>query len=298
MKKTIQLANSIAEVTPLSENDCIYIVDRKKNEFTYPLHRHDEFELNFVENASGCIRLVGDSIETIGNYDLVLITGENLEHTWQQGTCESDEIREVTIQFSRNLFASELLQRNQFNSIKRMFLDAQCGLVFPMSAIMSVYSKLDKLCELTDSFLQYIHFVEILYELSLCTSACKLSNSSFVHVEQHSDSRRISKVVEYINNHLVDKITLNELSQIAGMTPMAFSRFFKVRTGKSIVDFILDQRLGIASRLLVDSTKSIVEICYESGFNNVSNFNRIFKKRKNMTPKEFRTTYRKKVVLF
>lgn len=297
MDKQLHNTHSITEVTPLSENDCIYIVDRKKGEFTYPLHRHEDFELNFVENAAGCTRLVGDSIETVGNYDLVLIGGGSLEHAWQQGNCVSDDIREITIQFSSEVFSSGLLQRNQFNSIKKMFVDARCGLSFPMSVIMRVYPKLDKLCELTDSFHQFIHFLEILYELSLCHDARKLSNNTFAQAEQHSDSRRITKVVEYINNHLMEKVTLEELAEMAGMTPMAFSRFFKVRTGKNIVDFILDQRLGIASRLLVDTTQSIVEICYESGFNNVSNFNRIFKKRKKMTPKEFRTTYKKKVVL-
>ena len=298
MKKHIQLTDSITEVTPLSESDCIYIVDRKKSEFTYPLHRHEDFELNFVENAAGCTRLVGDSIETIGNYDLVLIGNENLEHTWQQGDCHSKEIREITIQFSKNLFSDELLQRTQFNSIQKMLQAAQCGISFPMSAIMRIYPKLNELCSHTDRFHQYIDFITILHELSLWKDARKLSNNTFIQVEQHSDSRRVSKVIEYINANLMNKIALENLAEVAGMTPMAFSRFFKMRTGKTVVDFILEQRIGFASRLLIDSTKSVVEICYESGFNNVSNFNRIFRKRKNMTPKEFRTTYRKKVVLF
>ncbi len=72
------------EITPLSERDCFYIADRRKTEFTYPIHCHAEYELNFTEHASGVRRVVGDSAEIIGDYDLVLITGKELEHVWEQ----------------------------------------------------------------------------------------------------------------------------------------------------------------------------------------------------------------------
>ena len=80
------------------------------------------------------------------------------------------------------------------------------------------------------------------------------------------------------------------------MTPVSFSRFFKLRTGKSLSDYIIDIRLGHATRQLVDSMKTVAEICYECGFNNLSNFNRIFKKKKGCSPKEFREIYYKKKV--
>ena len=76
------MAEVIHEITPLSERDCFYVVDRHKKEFTYPIHCHSEYELNFIENASGVRRTVGDSVETIGDYDMVLITGNELEHVW------------------------------------------------------------------------------------------------------------------------------------------------------------------------------------------------------------------------
>ena len=90
----------LTEITPLSEKDCFYIIDRHKNEFTYPVHRHKELELNFIENAKGARRIVGDSVESIGDLELVLVGGKNLEHTWAQGDCVSSDIREITIQFS------------------------------------------------------------------------------------------------------------------------------------------------------------------------------------------------------
>ena len=102
---TTPLSNQIIrEITPLSDKDCFYIAERYKTEFTYPIHNHSEFELNFTEKAAGVRRIVGDSSEVIGDYDLVLITGKDLEHVWEQNDCHSKEIREITIQFSSDLF--------------------------------------------------------------------------------------------------------------------------------------------------------------------------------------------------
>ena len=135
----------IREITPLSDKDCFYIAERHKTEFTYPIHNHAEFELNFCEKAAGVRRIVGDSAEVIGEYDLVLITGKDLEHVWEQNECNSKEIREITIQFSSDLFFKSFIHKNQFDSIRRMLERAQKGLCFPMSAILKVYSMLDTL---------------------------------------------------------------------------------------------------------------------------------------------------------
>lgn len=287
-------SNIIREITPLSDKDCFYIAERYKTEFTYPIHSHLEYELNFTEKAAGVRRVVGDSAEVIGDYDLVLITGEQLEHVWEQYECTSKEIREITIQFSADLFFKSFINKNQFDTIRKMLERAKKGLCFPMSAILKVYSKLDTLASEKEGFYAVIKFLTILYELSLCEDAYTLSSSSFAKIGVHSDSRRVQKVQEYINAHYKDEIRLNFLADMVGMTPVSFSRFFKLRTGKNLSDYIIDIRLGFAARLLVDSTMSVAEICYECGFNNLSNFNRIFKKKKACSPKEFRENYRKK----
>ena len=282
----------IREITPLSDKDCFYIAERHKTEFTYPIHNHAEFELNFCEKAAGVRRIVGDSAEVIGEYDLVLITGKDLEHVWEQNECNSKEIREITIQFSSDLFFKSFIHKNQFDSIRRMLERAQKGLCFPMSAILKVYSMLDTLASENQGFYAVLKFMTILYELSLFEEEARtLSSSSFAKIDIHSDSRRIQ---EYINLHYKEEIRLNQLADMVGMTAVSFSRFFKLRTGKNLSDYLIDIRLGFASRLLVDSTMSVAEICYDCGFNNLSNFNRIFKKKKECSPKEFRENYRKK----
>ena len=119
------------EITPLSDRDCFYIADRRKTEFTYPIHCHAEFELNFTEHAAGVRRVVGDSAEVISDYDLVLITGKELEHVWEQHECTSKEIREITIQFSSDLFFKNFMNKNQFDSIRRMLERRNAALVSP-----------------------------------------------------------------------------------------------------------------------------------------------------------------------
>jgi AraC-like DNA-binding protein len=283
----------IHEITPLMSKDVMFIADRKKKEFTYPIHNHEVFELNFVEHASGVRRIVGDSSEVIGDYDLVLITSPELEHVWLQNSCKSDNIREITIQFDFDISEDGFFGRNPFRTVRYMMNEARKGLAFPLSAIMKVYNQLTTLSQEHDSFYAFTKFMTILYELSTCDGVRTLATSSYAKVEEASDSRRVLKVKNYIAKHYREDIRLATLSDVAGMSPSAFSRFFKLHTGRNLSEYIIDQRLGYASRLLVDSTNSIAEIGFACGFNNLSNFNRIFKKKKGCSPSEFRENYHK-----
>lgn len=281
------------EVSQLMDKDVLYIAERRKKEFTYPIHNHEVFELNFVEHAPGVRRIVGDSNEVIGEYDLVLITSPDLEHVWEQNECISEDIREVTVHFLLDFSDRSIFSHNPFNSMKKMMMEARKGLCFPMEAIMKVYTMLDTLSTIKDGFYAFLQFLAILYELSRCSGARTLATSSFAKVDVASDSRRVLKVKNYISEHYTQDIRLSELAEIAGMSPSAFSRFFKLHTGRNLTDYIIDMRLGFASRMLVDSTNSVAEICYSCGFNNLSNFNRIFRKKKGCSPSKFRESYHK-----
>ena len=284
----------IHEITPLMGKDVLYIAERRKKEFTYPIHNHKVFELNFVEHAPGVRRIVGDSNEVIGDYDLVLITSPDLEHVWEQNDCISEDIHEITVHFEFD-FSDEnsIFARNPFTSVRKMMNEARKGLCFPMEAIMKVYQLLNTLSSESDGYYAFIKFLTILYELSRCDGARTLATSSYAKVEVASDSRRVLKVKDYISKNYMNEIRLNDVASLAGMSPSAFSRFFKLHTGRNLSDYIIDMRLGYASRMLVDSTHSIAEIGYGCGFNNLSNFNRIFKKKKGCSPSEFRENYHK-----
>lgn len=291
------MSKVFTEITQLSEKDCLYIVERHKTKFTYPLHRHKEYELNFIENASGVRRIVGDSVAEIGDYELVLIGGHNLEHVWEQGSCESNDIREITVQFSDTLFSDDLLSKNQFASIKKMLKRADHGLVFPMSSIMKVYPTLVSLPDEKERFVQFLKFLYILYELSIAEGVNVLASSSFAHTSRDVESRRVLKVKEYIDQHYAEQIRLDDLADLVGMSPVSFSRFFRQRTGRTLSDYIIDIRLGYAARMLAETSVNISEICYECGFNNLSNFNRTFKAKRGFTPREFRAMFKKNKVI-
>ena len=135
------------------------------------------------------------------------------------------DIREITIQFSPDLFFGNVVNKNQFDSIRRMLERAQCGLSFPMQAIMKVYNWLDKLASEEQGFYAVMNFLRILYELSLYDNARVLSSSSFAKIETFSDSRRVQKVQKYISTHYQEDIRLGFIGRYGGHDPGLFQPF-------------------------------------------------------------------------
>ncbi len=289
---------SLFEITPLSEADCLYVIERNKTEFNFPIHTHREFELNYVENAAGAQRTVGDSIEEIGDYELVLIANDSLEHGWQNGSLpKGRNIREITIQFSDDWLSDKLLSKNQFHSIRTMLQQGSKGLAFPLSTILGVRSLLNSLTNEGKGFYMVTTFLTLLYELSVSEGARTLASTAFAQSDSYIQSRRIRAVDAWLRKNFNRDIKLGEAAAIASMSETAFSRFFSLHTGKSFTDYLIDIRLGNAARMLVDTNRTVSEICYECGYNNVSNFNRIFRREKGCTPSEFREMYHKKQVI-
>ena len=143
----------LREITPLGEHDFMYVADRHKKEFNYPIHQHEIFELNFVMGGAGCRRVVGDSDEVIGDLDLVLITSPDLEHVWEQNGVQTEDIHEVTVQFNMDFDApSSPFRTNPFRPIYLMLARAKRGLAFPSEAIMMVSHRLLNLSKIKEAF--------------------------------------------------------------------------------------------------------------------------------------------------
>jgi len=280
----------LREIIPITKNDCFTLFSRVKKEFDFPLHYHEEFELNFIYNAKDAQRIVGDHIGEITDLELVLV-GPNLQHGWFTHKCKSKDIKEITIQFHRDLFDDKFLQRNQMSFIRSMLEHSVRGILFSRETSQSIMPRLIELTQ-KHGFDSVLDLMSILHHLSISRNMKFLSDSSFSNMESLSyNSRRVEKVMAYLNHNFDKDVTLAEASKIALMTEVAFSRFFKSRTGKTFVDTLNEIRLGHASRMLIETTQNVTEVAYKCGFNNMSNFNRIFKKKKNCTPKEFRETY-------
>lgn len=283
------------EVSPLSSKDCFILIERQKTNFNFPIHIHPECELNFIENAKGAQRIVGDSIEEIDEEELVLVTNPHLEHAWKDYRNVSKNIHEITIQFHPDLLTDTFLNKNQMISIRQLFRHAERGVAFSRESIAKVRPLLKTLTCENDSFYSLIKLLIILHELSIDKGMRELSTGQFAAnvMHQHSSDESLGRVMDYLSRHYSEVIRLSEVAEMVNMSESSFCRFFKQHTSKSFIDFLTDIRLGAASRALIDSFLSIAEIGYDCGFNNLSNFNRIFKKKKGVTPSEFRDNYRK-----
>jgi len=278
------------EITPLMQSDCFTLFYRVKERFDFPLHQHEAFELNFIQNAKGAKRVIGDHMEEIDELELAFI-GPNLRHAWFTHKCNSTEIKEITIQFHRDLFDERFLQRNQMSQIRNMFERSLRGILFSRETIEGIMPRLFELTQ-KHGFDSVLDLMSILHDLSSSRNMRTLSDFSFQSTERISyNSRRVESVMAYLNKNFEKEISLLEIAKLASMSEVAFSRFFRLRTGKTFVDTLNEIRLGNASRMLIDTTQSISEIAYHCGFNNLSNFNRTFKKKKHCTPKEFREEY-------
>lgn len=286
----------LAEVIPLTQKDCFTLFKRLKSTFDFPLHRHKEYELNLVINAPGGRRIVGDSVEVIGDIDLVFV-GHNIQHAWFTHECKTEMITEVTIQFHHDLLPDSLLDRNQLTLIRRMFENSARGIVFPKEFSERIAPKILSLDEKT-GFTGVIELLSILNELSTCADTRLLSNLNFSEGPEDTSfqSRRVDRVMDYLMAHFQREISLSEVAAIANMSEVSFCKFFKRRTGLTFVECLLDIRLGHATRLLLNTSQTVSEIAYQCGFNNISNFNRYFKRRKNCTPSMFRESYYQKGV--
>ena len=279
----------LKEAPPLTKSDCFSVFARHKTEFDFPVHYHEEYELNFIENGKGVKRIVGDSVEEIDDWELVLI-GPNTPHAWFTHKCKT-ELFEITIQFHRDLFHEIFLKRTQLSAIKNLFEQSLKGILFSKEVIQGVAPRIKEL-EHKTGFDSVIELMVILNQLSLaqgsrCLSGEKIYNADYIYM----DSLRMEKLIEFMNANFHRPMRLAEAANLVNMAETAFSRFFKAKTGINFVDFLNDIRLGHASRLLIDTKDPVTDIAVACGFTNISNFNRTFKRDKGLTPKDFRAKH-------
>lgn len=281
------------EITPLTQYDCFTVFDRRKTTFDFPLHSHEEFELNLILSGKGVKRVVGDHTEVIDDAELVLV-GNNLPHGWLTHSYRWEEgmpeIKEVTVQFHRDLFDDKFLKRNQLFFVRSLLEKSAKGISFSRETIERIKPRLTTLAE-KSGFDSMLELMSILHDLSVSRNMRTLSNSTFTEENVNFNSRRIEKVFAYMRDRYDKDVNLAEVAKLAGMSEVSFSRFIKKRTGKTFVESLNEIRLGHASRSLINTTNTISEIAYKCGFNNLSYFNRIFKSRNGCTPKEFRDNY-------
>jgi AraC-like DNA-binding protein len=283
------MRNSVhREITQLSPEDSFLVYERVKDDFDFPIHFHPEYELNFIYKGEGVRRIVGDHTGVIDDVELVL-TGPNLTHGWELNKCTCKEIFEITVHIQQDLLDDKMLSRRIFKSIRDMLNRSRHGILFSRETTMEIMPRLMVLPKLT-GINYFLEFISILNDLAVSEDQTLLSNQ-FSEMNDFQNSERIKKVYEFIQENYYRKITLEEISKLVNMSPVSFNRFIKKRTGKTFINYVNDTRISYASRSLIESDKSIGEISFQCGFNNIANFNRIFKRVKDCTPSEFRKEF-------
>lgn len=271
------------EICPITGDDLFIILDRPNVKFEYPIHCHPEYEINVVINTDGT-RVVGDCEESFSGLDFVML-GPYVSHVWKS---DSENNHEITIQFSEDLLNYHIMNKRLFIPIKQLLMDSLQGLHFYGEDAERIK---DEIVELTrmQGFQTATKFLSILNSLAHAPRRKLVSNMYESEILIHkSKSRRISKVCRWIEENISHKITLSDAAKLVNMSDSAFSHFFKRQTSISFITYVNNLRVAKACELLTNTQLSASEICYDCGFNNKSNFIRIFTKRKGMTPIEYR----------
>ncbi len=284
--------NVFRENTPLKDNDICVVLDSSNNGFDYPIHNHPEIEINLVMNMSGK-RVVGDSTENYVDNDLVLL-GPYLNHKWYgDDTLLKDKqpYRVITIQFDANQFSTSLMMKDSFFAIRNLLKESVRGIQYSGKTFETAKNIMIEMTE-NKGFDNTISFLKLLDVLSKGTERRFLSFLEFETSSPKTTNNRIQIAYAFIMQHFADpNFKINDVAKQVQMTENAFSRFFQKQSFRSFSDFLIDLRLGKACKLILESDKTISEICYMSGFNNIANFNRLFKKYRRFTPNEFRKKY-------
>lgn len=265
--------------------------------FDCEFHFHPEYELKYVIQSKGK-RFVGDSVENFQEGDLVLL-GPNIPHYWKNDPeyFETDDLNAsaLLVMFSEDFLGEKIFSISEMTPIKELLIRAQGGICFPDANKEVILLKLKQLIS-CEGPVRIILMLEILRELAKATFSPLLTEAFFVDLPllNYSDHSvaRLKKVHEYVIVNFHNKIQIQDVADISNMTSHAFCKYFKKSTKKTFMTFLIELRVCHAKKLLIENEEqAIADISYDSGFDNLSNFNRKFKAITNMTPKEFRNQY-------
>lgn len=282
----------ILEHLPREAEESFVVRDFDYSWYPTPWHYHPEYEIVLVTESRGK-RFIGDRITDFEEGDLALI-GPNLPHLYRndseyyvQGS--GLRARSIVVHFLDNSIGNDLLRLPEARNIRKLLDRSVSGIEFTGESNELISDKLHKMLSLK-GFERWMKFMEILHAMAESTGFSYISGSG-MEAYNEKDHERLQQVFEFAMTHFREDIRLEQAAELANMAPAAFSRYFKYRTRKTFSGFLLELKTGYAAKLLINTGKSVAEICYESGFNNLSNFNRHFKTYYGLQPLQFRKQY-------
>tara|TARA_R110001583_G_scaffold8413_6_gene40205 strand:- start:1233 stop:2111 length:879 start_codon:yes stop_codon:yes gene_type:complete len=265
----------------------------QKTESDLPFwHFHPELELIYVNQAKGK-RHIGSHLSYFNNSQLILI-GSNLPHSGFADRFTTNG-SETVIQFKEDFLGESFINIPEMQAIKGLFAKAKKGILFNIEAKKEIGPKIESLTKF-EGMDRIIRFLEILKDLSKTKNYSLLNVDGFAFEIEPQDNKKIDIIFSFVSNNFNRSITLNEIAEKVSMTVPAFCRYFKKSTSKTFTEFVNEFRIIHATKLLSENHTSITEICFESGFNNFSHFNKLFKKFTGRSPLKYRNEMKQLVV--
>lgn len=254
------------------------------------IHFHKNFELNYITSGFGR-RIIGSSISSYAPGDMVLL-GPNISHCWEvlepgldgHGEC-------VVTHFYENILMSDFFNIPELDEVNELLKAAEYGIQFTGDIAAVAAESLIKMINLK-GLERYIEMLKVFNLLLSIDERKLLALPSAVPDSNDKDREQIDKIYEYVFQNLENGINLNEAASLVYMEPSSFCRFFKKKTNQTFMEYVKSVRIGISARLLAETDKQITQICYESGYNNLANFNHYFKQVMKKTPSEYRKEFR------
>jgi AraC-like DNA-binding protein len=275
--------------------ESLIVVKRDVPYWDTPFHFHPECELVYTISGTGK-RIIGDSIEVFGPGDMVFL-GPNIPHVWYSDPSfyqkESGlHAIAIVLYFSKDIFGEKFYHLEESQLLKEFFSKAERGLKISGQTNQQVASLISKMNE-SSGLRRIVYLVQVLECLTASKDTEALASITYKNSYDTKDNHKIDEVFLYLNNNFMRDISMPEVAKLCHMTPQSFCRFFKTRTKSTFIDFLNDIRISHARKLLIESDdQTIAEIAYLCGYKNLSNFNKLFKIKTRLTPKEYKKNLR------
>jgi len=277
------------EKVSLSPGESLACREFRTRRFLSPLHFHSECELTLIESSPG-LRFVGDSIQRFEPGDLVLL-GPGLPHYWENPPEWSGEAHSIVVQFAETLLGEHWLETPELRGVRRLLGLARRGVRFTGRPAKVAAERLRQMTTQAP-MPRILHLVEILHELSSARGSISLATAGFAPVFNHDDQDRLSRVLIYVNASVATGVEQTSAARRAGLSPAAFSRYFRKKMGHTFEAFVNEVRVGRCCRALTDNPdRTVAEIAFATGYNNLANFNRQFRRRIGMSPVAYRQSH-------
>lgn len=281
----------------LHNNGTSFLVRKDHAPYWYGnLLYHQEFELMTVVEGTGT-RFIGDNIENFQPGEVIML-GSNLPHMWH-----SDDIyfqgkedlfcKSIVVQFREDFLGEQLFVAPEMQDIKLFLERTYQGLRITGATAERVKELMFQMADDPSRFQRLLLLFQILHVLAIAQAKdlSTIASRGFVNDYTDIDAYRINEIYNYVLKHYNKKIELEEIAGVANISTNAFCRYFKSKTRNTFTEFLLEVRIGKACKMIIEDRNSIAQISYQTGFQNLSNFNRQFKKLVKMTPLEYKRKY-------